>query len=263
MKIISVVSLLLFIAPFSWGSEILFAFFRDHELGSRVSAGNEGINELPALEVLGYQFAAYRELDEDKSIRSAGLYLRSNTSDVPVADLERVFAEMNTVISVECGEAAVFEVPNFEDATERTHLMRAWKDENSILVLQKFESPGRLEVDVRHVDLEHFTSNLGADSGSFVFSQLETKAGELSIPESAASDRNREADTSAVEQDQEVEFELGREPGLAGREKSAQPRPTSQNEKSDAPPWPFVIGAIALLGVLALIVRGFFRGRSS
>lgn len=179
MKVILAILSFFFSATLSWGSESLFSFLRDHKIGSKVSAGEVGINELPALTFSGHPFSAYRELGEDKSIRSAGLYLRSNTSDVSVAELQGVWAEMTSVVSTECGEAEMFEVPNFEDATERAHSMRAWKDENSILVLQKIESPGRIEIDVRHVELSHFISNLGADFGGFVLSKLETKSGKL------------------------------------------------------------------------------------
>ncbi len=263
MKITSVALLLLFFTPLSWGSESLFSFLRDHKLGSTVPVGDEGINELPGLEVLGHQFSAYHELDGDKHIRSAGLYLRRNTSDAPAAELQKVFAEMTRVIAAECGEADLFEVPNFEDATERTHSMRAWKDETSILVLQKTESPGRLEIDIRHVDLDHFTSNLGADFGSFVLAQLETKSGELSIPASAPSSRESETDDSPVEQDQETANELGHEPDLADGEKSDQDETAVQNEEGGTITWPLVFGAIAVFGVAVILVRAFLRGRAS
>lgn len=263
MKIISVVLLFLFIAQLGWGSEGLFSFLRDHKLGSKVSAGKEGFSELPEIELFGQQFSAYRELDEERLIRSAGIYLRRNTSDVPADELQRVFAEMTTMISSECGEAEMFEVPNFEDATERTHSMRAWKDENSILVLQKFESPGRLEVDVRHVELGHFTSNLGADFGSFVLSKLETKSGELRIPASAPSRRESEANDSPVEQGREVEIEANRESDLAVGVKSGQKESAVENEESDTATWPLILGAIAVLGVAVILVRAFLRGRAS
>jgi hypothetical protein len=262
MKIASTVCLLLFFTPLSWGAESLLSFLRDNKLGSTVSVGDEGISELPGLEISGHQFSAYRELDTDRSIRSAGLYLRRNTSDVPAAELRKVFAEVTRVISAECGEADLFEVPNFEDATERTHSMRAWKNEDSILVLQKTESPGRLEVDVRHVDLDHFTSNLGADFGSFVLEQLETKSGKLNISVSVPTPQEPKSDDSTIEQDQDPEPQ-GRPDGLAGGEKSFQSEPTSQKEESETATWPLVLGAIAVLGVAAILVRAFMRGRAS
>ena len=262
MKIFPAIYLLLILTPLSWGSESLLSFLRDNKLGSTISVGDEGVNELPGLEVLGHQFSAYRELDTDRSIRSAGLYLRRNTSDVPAAELRKVFTEMTRAIAEECGEADLFEVPNFEDATERTHSMRAWKNENSILVLQKTESPGRLEVDVRHVDLDYFTSNLGADFGSFVLEQLETKAGDLNIYASTPSPQETKSEDPTVEQDQKTEPQQ-RSDGLAGAEKSPQPETISQKEETETATWPLVLGAIAVLGVAVMLVRAFVRGRSS
>jgi hypothetical protein len=261
MKIASAVCLLLFLAPLSWGAESLLSFLRDNKLGSTIS-GDEGINELPEFEILGHYFSAYRELDSDSSILSAGLYLRRNTSDVPAAELRRVFAEMTRVISAECGEAELFEVPNFEDATERTHSMRAWKNEDSILVLQKTESPGRVEVDVRHVDLNHFTSNLGADFGSFVLEQLETKSGELNLSGPAPPAQTPESEDPSVTQDRKPESPQ-RPDGVASGENSPQPETNLRNDESETPAWPLVLGAIAVLGVAVILVRAFMRGRAS
>ncbi len=263
MKTTSVVLLFQFFASLSWGSENLFSFLRDHELGSKVSVGNEGINELSPLEFSGNLFSTYRELQDDKSILSVGLYLRSNTSEASDAELQRAFVEMTTIISAECGEAEMFEVPNFEDATERTHSMMAWKDENSILLLQKFESPGRIEIDVRHVELGHFTSNLGADFGSFVLSKLKTKSGELRIPASAPQQREPEPIESSVEEDREVEVRAGRSREFVAVEKSIQHEQTVQNEESSALSWPLILGLIAVLGVAVFLVRAFLRCRSS
>jgi hypothetical protein len=245
---------LLLVTPLSWGSENFRSFLRNSKIGSSIPTGDEGINELPELEFFGFKFTAYHEIDKNRSPQSAGLYLRRKTSDVPVAEMLKIFAEMAKVISEEYGEAELFEVPNFEDATERTHSMKAWKNENSILVLQRIESPGRIELDVRHVNLDHFTSNLGADSGSFVLKQLETKSGDLRLSGSATPPQSPVREDSYVALDQKIEYPQGTD-GVARRESSPQPETTLQSKEREVSPWPIALGVISILGLMLILVR--------
>ena len=68
MKTSFVVCYLILISPLSWGSENLFLFFRDHQLGLKVTSGNQEFNELPDIEILGQIFSTYHELDAERKI---------------------------------------------------------------------------------------------------------------------------------------------------------------------------------------------------
>lgn len=241
-------SLLLFLSftPISHGSSNLLAFFRDHPIGSTLPGGKEGFNELPEREFSARQFSAYCDLDATESIVRAGLYLRRKTSDVPATDLQELFAEMKKEISAESGDAELFAVPNFEDATERTHVMSAWKDGDSILILQKFENPGRVEVDVRHVNIDSFISELGADFGGFVLPKLETKAGKLTLPQAAPQKPNQEAPKD----------DPASSPSQEGRPQSD----SINSESRDFPLWAVIVGIMILLGVSVVLIGKTRRG---
>ena len=255
MKLVSTILILLFLSANGWAAEKLFSFFSDHATGSQLSSGEEGMTELPEVEIFGLQFSSYYELDADKTIQNAGLYLRSNASDVSTEDIQRVFGLIRSAIVAESGEAESFKVPNFEDATERNHSMMGWRDEDSILILQKFEFPGGVEVDIRHLNWDRFSSNLGADFGSFVLPKLETKSGELRIPSVLSSDREAEVSPPAVQPSRKIEMEAVPESVQVGNVKPDEERDSIRSEEADPAAWPYVLLAVALVGIFVIVVR--------
>lgn len=260
MKNISIVLLFFLSAPLGWGSEDLFSFFSDYKLGSRMSSGNEGYNELSGIELFGHKFNSYYEQDEDKAIRRASLYLGKGRKghDDPSGDINDVFNRIRMLIVSVHGNAEPIEVPNFQDATERTGSIYAWRDKDTILTLEKIESPSRFEIIVQQTRYDYFVSTLGGDTRAYLLSNLETKSGELRIPASES-----EANDLPVKQSREVEVKANRESDLAVGVKSAPKQPAAENEKSDAATWPLILGAIGVLGVAVFMIRVFMRGRSS
>lgn len=240
-------------ANISWGSEKLFSFFSDHKIGTIVASGDKGINELSKLEIQGSEFSAYYELGDDKSIINAGLYRRINTSDASASELNKVFSLIRAAISAENGEAEIFEIPNFEDASERTHLMVSWKNESCILILQKLESASIVEVDVRHLKFDHFKSDLGADFGAFVLPRVESKSGKLKVPPSMASSSGgtEASDPSHKQRGLKVEAGSDRDLALRNRADIAPKKPIEKGEKSDATMW------LVLKSTFFLIMAGF------
>lgn len=215
-----------------------------------MQSGREGFTELPEIEIYGQQFTAFYRLDENAKIRKSGVYIRSNKSDVSLADLQKIFNQIRSSIESENGESEDIGVPNFEDATERTGSLFAWKNKSHILILQKIESPGRTEIEVSLSDIDYFTSNLGADTGAYLLPRIDTKSGELRILASTPSRR-------------EVDVESNGTSDLAVGVKSGPKELAVENEESDAATWPRILGVIAVLGVAIIFVRGFLRGRVS
>jgi hypothetical protein len=263
MKIISLVLLLLFAAPLSWGDEKLFSFLREHQLGSKASQGKEGMNELPDVEILGQRFSVYLDLDSDKTVRRVGLYLRSNGKETPAVDMKEVFGGIRNSIVSQSGEAEAIEVPNFEDATERTGSLFSWKNKDDILILEKIDWPRATSIDILHSKLDDYTSDLGADTGAYLLPRLEAKSGVLRIPVSATTPTETKTDDPGVEPDQKRETKPGRGSDQEGGEKAVQADVTSRNEESDSARWPFVVGAIMIIGVGFLLLRKLLRGRAS
>lgn len=182
MKIIVMVILSFLPSVKVIGSEGVLSLFSEFEIGSKMSSGEAGFAELPDFEVFGHQFSAYCELDENNAVKSVGFYSRSDASDESATELTRAFDRIKRSIVSETGEAGEIEAPNFQDATERSGSLFAWKDPDSILVLEKIHSPGRTEVIIRHSDFKYYTSNLGADTGDFLLPRIEAMSGELKIP---------------------------------------------------------------------------------
>lgn len=262
MKIVSANCLLLFLTSLSWGTETLFSFLRDHQLDSKVTEGKEGFSELPDVEIFGRDFSAYQELDPDGKIRKVGLYLRSNSANTPATQMQGVFDQIRKSIVSQSGESEAIEVPNFQDATERTGSLYSWKNSGGILILEIVHSPSRAEIVIQHSNLDYFVANLGADTGAYLLPKLEANSGDLKISASTPSPREPKNENLTVEQDQEPEAQQ-RPNGLAGGEKSQQTKTTSQKQESKTPTWPLVLGAIAVLGIAAILVRAFVRGRAS
>lgn len=262
MKIVFAICLLLFPTPLSWGTETLFSFLRDHQLGSKVTEGKEGFSELPDVEIFGRDFSAYQEIDPDGKIRKVGLYLRSNSANTPAPQMQGVFDQIRKSIISQSGESEAIEVPNFQDATERTGSLYSWKNGGGILILEIVQSPSRTEIIIQHSNFDYFIANLGADTGAYLLPKLEANSGDLNISASAPSPQEPESEDPTVEQDQKPESR--QEPdGLASGDKSPQSEPTSHKEKSETPTWVLILGAIAVLGVAVILVRAFIRGRAS
>ena len=76
MKFIALVLLTFLTLTTSWGSERLFAFLSEYELGSRVSSGEDGYKELPDLEIFGHQFSRAYQFDQNNAIKRVALYVR-------------------------------------------------------------------------------------------------------------------------------------------------------------------------------------------
>ena len=263
MNIISFVLLLLLAAPLTWGSESLFSFLREHPLGSKAAQGREGVNELPDVEMDGQRFSAYLDLDSDREVRKVGLYLRSSGKEKPAVEMNEVFSRIRSSIVSLTGEAEAIEVPNFEDAIERTGSLFSWKNKDDILILEKIDWPGAISIDILHSKLDYYTSDLGADTGAYLLPRLEAKSGELRIPASASTPPETQTDVPAGERDQMPVTEPGREADPAGGEKSAQAAATSLNQEGDSAAWLIVVGAIIIVGIGILLIRKLLHGRAS
>ncbi len=261
MKNVLIAISCLFFANLSWGSEDLFSFFSDHELGSKVASEHEGYLELPGIKILGSQFSSSCDLDEEKKIRSVSLFLRKKQDEDP-ADIHELFNRILKSLTSQHGEAGSIEVPNFQDATERTGSLYAWKNKEAILVLQKIQSPGQIEIVIQMSRFDYFASNLGADTGSFLLPEIQAKSGELKIAESASSPTGPSANDLPVEKNRKVESGKSREPDLEGEGKPVQIDPTVQEGKNDGRSWTIILGAIAALGVAVILGRAFLRGRA-
>jgi hypothetical protein len=263
MKIISLVVLLLFAAPLTWGAESLFSFLREHQLGSKAAQGKEGMNELPDVEMDGQRFSAFLDLDSDRVVRKVGLYLRSSGKEKPAVEMNEFFSRIRSSIVSQTGEAEAIEVPNFEDATERTGSLFSWKNKDDILILQKIDWPGEISIDILHSKLDDYTSDLGADTGAYLLPRLEAKSGELRIPASATTPPETKTEDPVGERDQVPVTEPGREVDPVSGEKSAEAAATSQNQESGAARWPIVVGATIIVGIGILLIRKLLHGRAS
>lgn len=263
MKTISLVLLFLLFTPLSWGSESLFSFFRNHKLGSKVTALDEGFSELPDVEIYGQKFSVYQELASDKAIRKVGLYLRSNSTDASRVNLQGLFNRIRESIFLQIGEAEPIDLPNFQDATERTGSLYSWKNSGSILILEIVQSPSRTELNIQHSEIDYFTSNLGADTGAYLLPKLEANSGQLSIPASAPSPPDSDTVDTPPRKARETDIEAIRRPDLADGAEPSQPESILQNEESETATWPLVIAVIVVLCLVVILVQAFVRGRAS
>jgi hypothetical protein len=181
MKNIFLFLLFLIFSQVSWGRENLFSFLREHKLGTKVAVAAVGVSSPSEVELVGHKFEVSYSVDKEKAIKGISIYLRKNSRDGSPTTMQRIHQELTSEIVATCGNVKHFNVPNFEDATERDCEMSLWKNKNNILTLEKTVQPGDISIQIDYVELDYYKSTLGADLGDFMLSKLQTHAGKLRI----------------------------------------------------------------------------------
>jgi|GEM_PF-2597016 len=164
-------------------SEELLSFFSKYSLGSSFPKMEGEIVELGEVNIFGVNFSSYCMLSGSRAIEGAGIYLRAVeiSKQTDLADqVERSFTQIRDLLERKYGNADVVEVPNFDHIRGQVHTMLAWKDEDSVLILNKIAGDDRSEVDVRHLQIEYYLSLLGSDHKKFFLGILAENTGILS-----------------------------------------------------------------------------------
>lgn len=124
------------------------------------------------LQVSGQLFNG-RVIADNQSVKSITLWTAAER--LPPEDARKIFTSLSKKFASSMGESALVEnIPNYGDASEVRMDAHLWKRNGDIIVLNITEYANRADVSITRKNQEEWLKSMGADSGEFWNTTLET-----------------------------------------------------------------------------------------